>query len=120
MKFHIPRSGDVDLVFDGVCLVDVSTYQPGKAYWTEIRIFRTNAGKYVAEAVGRSDAGDRDRRNVAVVDDPADLRTALKRRKRAPGEVSAKPAYLTDFAISALRLAATIDPRVAAATQERV
>lgn len=118
--YRVPRNGDVDLVFTGECLVDMSGEQPDKDYWTEIRIWRTNSGKYVAEMVGKSALGDPDRRNVTVVEDPADLRDALKRRRRGPGEKSAKPVYLTDFARQALTIAATVDPAVGAALQETI
>ena len=118
--FVIERAGDVDLAFDGECLIDVSSRKPGQDYWTEIRIYRTDSGKYVSEHVGCSALGERDRRNVQVVDDPAQLREALKRRKKAPGETVAKPAYLTDFALSVLEDAADIDPAIAAALEERI
>lgn len=120
MEFRIPRNGDVDLVFTGTLLVERSSHQAGADYWTEIRVYRTGSGKYVAEMVGKSGLGDPDRRNVTVVDDPAALRDALKRRRRAAGETSARPMYLTDFARDALALAAKADPAIAAALQERI
>jgi hypothetical protein len=119
-QYRIPRPRDVDLVFDGECLVDVSNRRDGADYWTEIRIFRTGTGKYVAEMVGKSALGDPDRRNITVVDDPAELREALKRRRRAKGEESAKPVYLTHFARDALIEAARRDPAVSAALEERI
>jgi hypothetical protein len=120
MEFRIPRNGDVDLSFTGTLLVERSSHKEGADYWTEIRVWRTDSGKYVAEMVGKSALGDPDRRNVTVVDDPAELRDALKRRRRGAGEASAKPMYLTDFARDALALAARVDPAVAAALQERI
>lgn len=119
-QFNISRKGDVDLAFDGECLVDASSKKEGAKYWTEIRIYRTDSGFYVAEMVGKSALGDPDRRNVTVVDKPADLRDALKRRRRAQGEPSALPVYLTDFARDALQAAARVDPAVSAALQEHI
>jgi hypothetical protein len=98
----------------------MSTAQPGKEFWTEIRIYRTDSGTYVAESVGRGAVGSRDRRNVSVVHDPGGLRGALMRRKRAPEETSAEPAYLTQFAVAALERATEVDPRVGAALEERI
>lgn len=119
-QFRIPRNRDVDLVFDGECLVDASSQRGGANYWTEIRIYRSDSGRYVTEMVGKSALGDPDRRNVTVVDDPADLRNALKRRRREKGEATASAVYLTDFARQAIADAAEVDPAVAAALEERI
>ena len=40
--------------FSGTLLADVSTETPDSDRWTEIRIYRTIAGSYVVERVGRS------------------------------------------------------------------
>lgn len=119
--FRIRRNGDVDVVFDGECLVDASSREGNQTFWTELRIYRTATGRYVAEMVGRSaNPADGERRNVSVVDNPADLRQAVMRRKRKPGEATATPAYLTDFAFNALRAAAKVERAVGAALEEHL
>ncbi len=113
--FSIRRNGDVDLVFEGVCLVDLhSRMSDDQDYWTEIRIYRTTSNRYVAEMVGVSGKGERPRINVSVLDSPDGLRDALKRKPKE------KPAYLTELAIEALQTAAEVDPTVHAALVEHI
>lgn len=42
------------LSFEGCLLGEVSTWRPTKRYWTEIRGWRTRAGKLVVQTIGRS------------------------------------------------------------------
>jgi hypothetical protein len=48
------RNGAERYVFDGVRLASVSTDDGSLLRWTEITIYRTEAGKYVVEKIGRS------------------------------------------------------------------
>lgn len=113
--FSVKRNGNVDLVFDGVCLVDLtSRTTDDQEYWTEIRIYHTTTDKWVAEMVGRSALGEKSRINVTVLDDPYGLRDALKRKP------AGEEPYLTSFSLAALKKAATVDPAVNAALGERI
>ena len=48
------RDGNRLLVFDGQLLASISSREPGKDRWTEMRIFKTQGGSYLLEKVGRS------------------------------------------------------------------
>ena len=48
------RNGAERYVFDGVQLASVSTDDGSLLRWTEITIYRTVAGKYVVEKIGKS------------------------------------------------------------------
>jgi hypothetical protein len=54
MMNHEARDGERVLVFRGVQIGFASSEEPGKERWTEAKIFRTAAGNYVVEIVGRS------------------------------------------------------------------
>lgn len=111
--FRLQRAGEVDLVFEGECLTFQSSQESERqTHWTEIRIYRTTTGKYVAETIGRTTiSGQHDRRTVRVVEDPADLREALRIRNAW---------YLTDLALDALADAGRKDEKIAAATPEKI
>jgi hypothetical protein len=115
--FTLTRPGDVDLVFDGELLADLTSRDhPDQERWTEVRIYRTASGKYVAEQVGKSTVdGERDRGNVRVVDDASHLPGALKRKMRGKGTP-----YLTDLAFQALEEAGTKDEAIAETLTERI
>lgn len=113
--FRLPRPATVDLVFDGELLADVSSKDdPGQTHWTEIRIYRTDSGRYVGETVGLSALPhQRPRITVRVVDTAAEVKQALERRD--PNRT-----YMTDLALDAIAEAAKNDPAVAAAGEERI
>lgn len=107
--FRIPRPGQVDLAFNGTLLTDQSS-QDDRPRWTEIRIYRTESGKWVTEQVGRSEVrGEVDRYAVAVCDTPVTVRTSLQPN-----------GYLTELALEALDRAAEADPDLGAITTEWV
>src|SRR4051812_41381294 len=109
----IHRSGEVDLMFEGELLADLSSRQERRPRWQEVRIYRTATGKWVTELVGRSIVGgERDRVRVTVCDTATEVRDSLRRR--------AENGYLTDLALDALATAATADGELLDATQERV
>jgi len=52
---HKVRDGSTRVIeFDGRLLGEVSSRRAGAPRWTELRLFRTNAGAYVLEKVGAS------------------------------------------------------------------
>lgn len=121
--FALKRTGDVDLVFDGECLVDVSSRKAARqSNWTEIRIFRVTTGQYVTEVVGGTAIkGQTARRNVTVVDAAAGVKEALKRPANEHSVAMPKGTmYLTDFALAALNEAAMKDEALAATLVERL
>lgn len=108
--FRIERQTDIPLEFTGDKLVDLhSRDDERQERWQEIRIYRTNTGKYVTELVGQSTVrGERAFRTVKVVDNPAAVRQALKREK-------AGREFLNDLALEALEEAGKQDKALAAA-----
>jgi hypothetical protein len=68
--------------------------------WTEIRIYRTNSGKWVTEMVGRTKhSHEVDRRKATVCETAEQVPTSLPR--------TGSTNYLTHLALEALREAAT-------------
>lgn len=114
--FRLIRPATVDLVFNGELLADVSSKDdPGQTHWTEIRIYRTDSGKYVAETIGCSAVpSQRSRIVVRVVDSAEQVAKALER-----GDPKDR-VYLTDLALDAIALAAKSDPALVAAGEERI
>lgn len=105
--YRIERSGALDLEFDGELLADVSSRLDKKApRWTEVRIFKTSTGRYVTEVLGLSEMrGERERREVHVVEDAAGVIKALHRKSD-----DGNREYLTKTALDALDEAALKDP----------
>lgn len=120
--FSLRRAGDVDLVFDGVCLVDVSSRKGQRQQnWTEIRIYRVVDGRYVTEVIGKTAVRDQtDRIKVTVVDAAADVMEALKRVADGRTELPKGTTYLTSFALDALQQAAIQDEALAVTLVERL
>lgn len=115
-EFRLIRPGNIDLVFSGICLSNVSSRESTQQLrWTEIRVYRTSTGRYVSEIVGRSIVkSERDRIKVTVAGNPDELKKSLTRVSPEIGE------YLTDLAIDALTEAGKHDPSIAAIMVERV
>ncbi len=66
--------------FDGVKLGASSSHTPGKTRWSEITLYRTVSGQYVAHGVGRSTIpGETDRSWVNVAVDADGLIAILTR-----------------------------------------
>lgn len=113
MKFRVERTEDVPLEFTGELLVDVDS-KDDRPRWQEIRIYRTDSGKYVTEVVGRSSVpGERTFITVQVHDDPADVRIGLYRKQNGRR-------YLSDLAFEALEGAAEVDPALKQTLVERL
>lgn len=54
METHEARDHDRVMRFTGTLLGEGTSREPGKPRWTEVRVWRTEAGSYVVEVVGRS------------------------------------------------------------------
>lgn len=119
-SFRLPRTGDVDLAFEGTLLADESSRAGDASRWTEVRIYSTDSGKFVTEMVGRSiRPGETDRPTVVVHHDTETIRSAIMHRaKHGPDQIG-KP-YLTDVAFNALYTAGQRDHRIMAILTERI
>lgn len=114
MEYRIPRDADVDLVFDGALLVDLSSRVDGMNRWTETRIYKTDSGQWVTEVVGKTTViGEVDRYTVAVHRKPEKVRLGLMRRVGSEQ-------YLTDMGRRALHAAAQVDPDLVPGLTERI
>jgi hypothetical protein len=79
VKYRLARPGELDLVFDGVLLAEVtSRCDADVPMWTELRLYRTASQRYVAESVSFV-LGDPDRVVVRIADDVSGIVTALDR-----------------------------------------
>lgn len=80
MKAYQVHDRDRVLAFRGVLLGEATSQRPGRDRWFEVRIFRTEAGTYVIEGVGRSSLPrEVDISWVKLVDTAADAVKALYR-----------------------------------------
>jgi len=62
MTYRLRRFREPPLVFEGELIAEVTTKHPDRERWTELRVYVTRSGTYVAEEVGRSLAyGESDR-----------------------------------------------------------
>lgn len=114
MEYRLHRHNDVDLVFDGDLLAEVSSHVPGMSRWSEVRIYSTSNGQWVTEVVGRTThVGEVDRSHVAVHQDVNKVRFGLMRTDKGKR-------YLTDMGYQALEEAAQADPHLAPALTERI
>ena len=68
-KFTLTRDNLADLQFEGDLVATVSSETAGKTRWTELRVYKTDGGRYICEELGRSKVdGERDFHHVTVVD----------------------------------------------------
>jgi hypothetical protein len=66
------------ITFTGVLLGDASSQSPGKDRWTEVAIYRTAAGKYIVEKIGKSRVpGETDRCSAEVCETAAAVVEAM-------------------------------------------
>lgn len=83
LEYVVLRDGESELIFNGVELARVDSENPTKKYWTELAIFRTAAGKYVIERIGRArSANKRDWFGARVVDTAEEVIDAMRDPKR--------------------------------------
>lgn len=78
---RLRRDREPDLVVTGVrLLAEASSYAPDSPRWTELRLWRSGSGQFVAEQVGRSiTPGERDRCRAWVCADQAEVVKRLSR-----------------------------------------
>lgn len=71
MKKYRVRDGERVIEFEGRLLARVTSQDDTKKRWIELALYKTHAGTYVLEGVGRSlIKGEVDRRWVQLADDP--------------------------------------------------
>lgn len=78
---HLDRVGQVPLEFDGWLLAQESSHPgvDGPLRWSEVRIWRTVAGMWIVETLGKSThPGEVTRQRVTVTYDPEGVFDALK------------------------------------------
>lgn len=113
--FTIERDNDVALAFTGTLLADVSSRHEAQERWTEIRLFRTEAGNYVCHVVGASSVrGESNRSNAYVTKSGTEVRDSLRRVNHQGVK------YLTHLALTALKTAGSSDEGIAFALTEQV
>lgn len=113
-KVRLRRAGNVDLVFQGVLLADETSREEGSQRWAEVRIWRTDSGKYVVQRIGRSTvAGEVDKITTRVVVDPDRLSEVLRSR-------SAGQEFMSNIARAALAAAAATDPDIIPPATENI
>ncbi len=54
MRFSLARDGEPQLVFDGEQLARATSEGPTKRNWTELVLYRTDGGTYVAQTIART------------------------------------------------------------------
>lgn len=83
------QTGSEVVSFSGRLLSAASSDQPGRARWTEIRIYQTVDDRFVVEGVGGTRVvGERVRRWVIVCADPTEVERRLRRPDRATGRLA--------------------------------
>lgn len=85
MTIRLHRDHEPDLVVENAVLVaEVSSKQDAATRWTELRLWRSGAGQFVAEQVGRSTLErEVDRCRAWVCADGAEVVAKLKRGRLA-------------------------------------
>jgi hypothetical protein len=82
MQHTVQRDGDRDIEFDGELIAEAETsannaspdYSGDTGRWTELQLYRTKAGKFVASCVSRTQwQGERDTHEAAVCENEADV-----------------------------------------------
>ncbi len=76
----VTRDNDKDLCFKGELIAEVSSFRRGSndTNWTELNLYRTSAGKYIAEEIGRTRRmNQHDRHAATVCDSTAEVIDAL-------------------------------------------
>lgn len=112
--FTIERHADVPLTFDGEVLASLSTHKPTATHWTELRIYKTESGKYVTESIGCTTVhGQHPLITVHVCDNAQAVRYALQ-------QYDGGRKYMTDLALEAIEMAARIEPALSDALTERI
>jgi len=115
--FRLERTGDRPIIFTGTRLAHQSSQAPGKTEWTELTIYLTDTGRYVAETIGRSVRPGRIDRRAVSVTGPGDAEAVVANLRQTD---AAGVGYLTNIARAALAEAGEADTAISAALMERV
>jgi hypothetical protein len=110
---RLERHNSLPLAFDGWVLGRADsrdTSGAGKAAWSEVTIYRTTTGKWVAVQARRTAKPAEDRAVIRVCEQPADVIAAL----------TAREGYLTKVAVAALTAAIDSDPDLESIREERI
>jgi hypothetical protein len=111
-QHRLQRPGRVDLAFEGELLADATSHMAGQQRWQELRLYRTDSGKYVLEEIGRTEVPHEiDHRRVWVLDTPGEVRTKLERRGTLES-TGKEVTYLTHTALDLLDEASEKDPSI--------
>jgi hypothetical protein len=110
-SFRLRRDGEPDLEFKGKLLGEADSRERDHGKWALIRIYRTDDGRYVTEAIRCSDDSDPDVHRVRVVEHAAGVVPSLI----APGREG-----LTVAAVKAIRAATAMDPDLYEVAIERI
>lgn len=115
MEYRIPRIKNTDLILEGTILCDLSSKShDAQAHWSEVRIYKTDSGKWVTESVGRSIVpGERDKRRVKIHASVDTVRSGISRNDR-------NGVFITTIGLQALREAANKDPELLPTLEERI
>lgn len=98
------------LVFTGDVIAEATSEGDGNARWTELRIWRTDTGRYVIEEVAVSTVPGETNRVFAKVVDADGVVDALHRESRGKR-------FITDLALQVLEHASQADPAIVVAEQ---
>lgn len=115
-NFRIPRDGDVDLAFSGELIGFGTSEEPGRDRWFEVRIYRTEAGKYVIAGTGVSLLPHERDRNWAYVHGNA--QAVVEALYREDPDTGVR--FLTNTARDALEEASIVDPSFIGAMTEEI
>jgi hypothetical protein len=115
MEYRLRRTGNVDLVFVGTLLAEQDTRDtPDQARWAELRVWRTDSGKYVVQRLGRSTLpGEVDKITTRIVNTPAEVAPAM--RSKQGGKV-----FMSNLALDVLAEAAGNDSALRGTDVERI
>ena len=74
-KITLARDKGPDIRFAGELLAQATTYKPNAKRWTELQLYRTEAGQYVCVEIGLTRVpGEKTRRSAEVAKDEAEVR----------------------------------------------
>ena len=88
-NFMLTRDGDRDVKFEGERLVNVSSRDHNSTRWTDIRLYRSKAGRLIAHMIGRTQwEREGDRYSVIIPDGMNDQEVVDALQDQNDGELS--------------------------------
>lgn len=105
---HEARTGDRTIRFRGRLLAEATSWTPGRRRWTDIRMYKTEAGQYVIEIVGCTEIRSEEWRYATQVSDTAEGAVECLHKYDEDGV-----RYLTKLADKVAHDAAEADPQFA-------